>query len=173
MNSICPAATVKKGAIEKLKGEVSHFDVYKRAMEEINSQYNRVCKIEGEIEEKISSILTERGRIEKVELRFSHLDDISNGIDRKLDSLKNIGDNIQSYEVQVRKVEESIEKVNARYERLEKKEVVLDQTAESIGKAFEELKTLENEIRAFKTEISQICKLLFSTKTKRILFLQL
>jgi|GEM_PF-866422 len=143
-------------SIEKLKGEVSHFDVYKRAMEEINNQYNRVCKIEGEIEEKISSILAERGRIEKVELRFSHLDDISSGIDRKIDSLKNIGDNIQSYEVQVRKVEESIEKVNARYERLEKKEVVLDQTAESIGRAFEELKALENEIRAFKAEISQM-----------------
>ena len=141
-------------SIEKLKAEVTHFDVYRTAMDEITNQYNRVCKLESEIEEKITSIMNERSRIERVEGQFARLEDVSNSIDRKIDTLKNIGDDIQSYEVQVRKVEESIDKVNARYERLEKKEVVLDQTAESIGVAFEELKTLENEIRSFKSEIS-------------------
>ena len=141
-------------SIEKLKAEVSHFEVYRTAMDEIASQYNRVCKIEGEIEEKIALIMNERSRIEKIEGQFARLDEVSNNIDRKIEILKNTGDDIQSYEVQVRRVEESIDKVNARYERLEKKEVVLDQTAESIGSAFEELKMLENEIRSFKNEVS-------------------
>lgn len=141
-------------SIEKLKAEVSHFEVYRTAMDEITNQYTRVCKIEGEIEEKIASIMSERSRIEKVEGQFARLDEVSNNIDRKVEILKNTGDDIQSYEVQMRRVEESIDKVNARYERLEKKEIVLDQTAESIGAAFEELKVLENEIRSFKNEVS-------------------
>ena len=98
--------------------------------------------------------MSERSRIEKVEGQFARLDEVSNNIDRKVEILKNTGDDIQSYEVQMRRVEESIDKVNARYERLEKKEIVLDQTAESIGAAFEELKVLENEIRSFKNEVS-------------------
>jgi len=141
-------------SIEKLKAEVSHFEVYRTAMDEIANQYNRVCKLEGEIEEKIASIIAERGRIEKIEGQFARLDEVQSNIDRKIELLKNTGDDIQSYEVQVRRVEESIDKVNARYERLEKKEIVLDQTAESIGQAFEELKVLENELRSFKMEVS-------------------
>lgn len=141
-------------SIEKLKAEVSHFEVYRTAMDEITNQYNRVCKIEGEIEGKISSIMNERGRIERVEGQFARLDDVANVIERKIDVLKNTGDNIQAYEVQVRKVEESIEKMNARYDRLEKKNIVLDQTAESIGEAFENLKVLESEIKAFKSDVA-------------------
>ncbi len=140
-------------SIEKLKSEISHFEVYRTAMDEVTNQYNRVCKLENEIEEKIASIINERAKIEKVEGQFARLDDVSNGIERKIEDLKNTGDDIQNFEVQVRKVEESIDKVNARYDRLEKKEVVLDQTAESITVAFEDLKALENEIKAFKNDI--------------------
>lgn len=152
-------------SIEKLKGEVSRFDVYKQAMDEINNQYARVCKMEEEIEEKISTFMNERGRIEKIEKEFSKLDDISNNIDRKIEALRNTGDNIQTFEVQVRKVEESITKVNTRYERLEKKEVVLEQTAESIGVAFEQLKVLEGEIKTFKSDISTMPSEIANLKT--------
>lgn len=143
-------------SIEKLKLEVAHFDVYKTAMDEISNQYNRVCKMEAEIETKINSFMNERGRIERLEGEFARFNDFSDVIDKKVDALKATNDEIQSYEVQLRKMEESISKVNARYERLEKKEVVLDQTAESISVAFEDLKVLENNIKTFKSEIANM-----------------
>ena len=141
-------------SIENLKLEVTHFDVYKTAMDEISNQYNRVCKMEVEIETKINSFMNERGRIERIENEFARFNDFSDVIDRKVDALKATNDEIQGYEVQLRKMEDSISKVNMRYERLEKKEVVLDQTTESIGTAFEDLKVLENNIKAFKNEIA-------------------
>ena len=143
-------------SIEKLKLEVAHFDVYKTAMDEISNQYNRVCKMEVEIETKITSFMNERGRIERLEGEFARFNDFSDVIDKKVDALKATNDEIQSYEVQLRKVEESISKVNTRYERLEKKEIVLDQTAESISNAFENLKVLEDNIKRFKNEIASM-----------------
>ncbi|MGP1438863.1 MAG: SpiroCoCo family coiled-coil protein, partial [Treponema sp.] len=143
-------------SIERLKLEVAHFDVYKTAMDEIANQYNRVCKMEVEIETKITSFMNERGRIERLEAEFARFNDFSDVIDKKVDALNITNDEIQSYEVQVRKIEESISKVNTRYERLEKKEIVLDQTAESISNAFEDLKTLENNIKTFKSEIANM-----------------
>jgi len=143
-------------SIEKLKLEVAHFDVYKTAMDEISNQYNRVCKMEAEIENKITSFMNEKGRIERLEGEFARFNNFSDVIDKKVDALKATNDEIQNYEVQLRKMEETISKVNTRYERLEKKEGVLDQTAESIGVAFENLKVLENNIKTFKTEIANM-----------------
>jgi hypothetical protein len=143
-------------SIEKLKLEIAHFDVYKTAMDEISNQYNRVCKMEAEIETKITSFMNEKGRIERLEGEFARFNDFSDVIDKKVDALKATNDEIQSYEVQLRKIEETISKVNTRYERLEKKEVVLDQTAESISNAFEDLKVLENNIKTFKNEIANM-----------------
>ncbi|MGP1439378.1 MAG: SpiroCoCo family coiled-coil protein [Treponema sp.] len=143
-------------SIEELKLEVTHFDVYKTAMDEISNQYNRVCKMEVEIETKITSFMNERGRIERIEGEFARFNNFSDEIDRKVDALKATNDEIQSYEVQLRKMEETISKVNNRYERLEKKEAVLDQTAESIGTAFEDLKVLERNIKTLKSEIENM-----------------
>ena len=143
-------------SIEDLKLEVAHFDVYKTAMDEISNQYNRVCKMEVEIEAKITSFMNERGRIERLEGEFARFNDFSDVIDKKVDALKATNDEIQGYEVQLRKMEENISKVNIRYERLEKKEVVLDQTAESIGTAFEDLKVLENNIKTLKSQIADM-----------------
>lgn len=143
-------------SIEKLKLEVAHFDVYRTAMDEISNQYNRVCKMEAEIETKITSFMNERARIERLESEFARFNDFSEIIDKKIDALKATNDEIQGYEVQLRKMEESILKVNSRYERLEKKEIVLDQTAESISTAFEDLKVLENNIKTFKGEIANM-----------------
>ncbi len=143
-------------SIEKLKLEVEHFDVYRTAMDEISNQYNRVCKMEVEIETKITSFMSERGRIERLESEFTRFNNFSDVIDKKVDALKATNDEIQNYEVQLRKMEDSISKVNTRYERLEKKEVILDQTAESISNAFEDLKVLENNIKTFKNEIADM-----------------
>ena len=75
-------------------------------------------------------------------------------MEKKVIELTAVNDDLQQYQVQIRRIEEGIGDVNTRYERLEKKGSVLDQTLESIDSAFENLKTLEADIKNFKDEIT-------------------
>ena len=77
-------------------------------------------------------------------------------MDKKIIELTAVNDDLQQYQVQIRRIEESIGDVNTRYERLEKKDAVLNQTLESIDSAFENLKELESDIKNFKTEVNAI-----------------
>jgi len=142
--------------IASLKNEVTKFEVYRNAMEDLSLQYDKVTHLEEEAKQKVSRFMNERKNIELLEGEFIKLNTLSDSMDKKIIELTAVNDDLQQYQVQIRKLEEGIGDVNTRYERLEKKEAVLNQTLESIDSAFENLKTLESDIKQFKTEVSVI-----------------
>lgn len=142
--------------IASLKNEVTKFEVYKNAMDDLTLQYDKVTHLEEEAKQKVSRFMNERKNIELLEGEFIKLNALSDSMDKKIIELTAVNDDLQQYQVQIRRLEEGIGDVNTRYERLEKKEAVLNQTLESIDSAFENLKTLESDIKQFKTEVSVI-----------------
>lgn len=134
--------------IEKLKSEVTRFEVYRNTMDDLNLQYEKVTHLEEEATQKIARFMSERKNIEILENDFAKLTVLSDSIDKKAVELASANDDLQRYQVQIRRIEESINDVNTRYDRLEKKGVVLDQTVQSIDTAFENLKTLEKDIKS-------------------------
>lgn len=143
-------------SIEKLQGEISRFEIYRNAMDELGLQYDKVCHMEEQAKQKIAQFMNERKRIDILETEFAKLTTLSDSMDRRLIELRTANDELQQYEVQIRKLEESITNVNTRYERIEKKEPVLDQTAKNIDDAFDELKTLESGLKDFKQTLASV-----------------
>ena len=142
--------------IENLKGEVTRFEVYRDAIDTLSLQYEKVTHLEEEANQKIMRFMNERKNIELLESEFIKLNALSDSMDKKIIELTGVNDDLQQYQVQIRRLEEGIGDVNTRYERLEKKEAVLDQTMKNIDSAFEDLKELETEMKNFKTDVNNL-----------------
>ena len=142
--------TTLEANIETLKNEITRLDVYRDTMNTLEQQYGKVRKLEEEANQKVTRFMTERKRIDILEGDFNKLLGLSDSIDKKISELTLTNDDLQQYQVQIRRFEESVTEVNGRYERLEKKAVVLDQTTEGIDKAFETLKTLETSLADYR-----------------------
>lgn len=142
--------------IDNLKGELSRLDVYRETMKNLEQQYQKVRKLEEESSQKITRFLTEKKRVDILESDFNKLLALSDSIDRKLSEFTVTNDDLQQFQVQIRRFEEIIAEVNGRYERLDKKSLVLDQTVEGIDRAFEELKSLEKEVATYRQAVSSV-----------------
>ncbi|MGP1577496.1 MAG: SpiroCoCo family coiled-coil protein [Treponema sp.] len=139
--------------IEKLKNEVSRFEIYRDAMDGLQLQYEKVSHLEEEAMQKITRFMGERKNIDLLETEFAKLTVLSDSMDKKIIELASANDDLQRYQVQIRRIEEGIADVNTRYDRLEKKGVVLDQTVQSIDNAFENLKTLEKDLKTLQEQL--------------------
>lgn len=151
--------------IENLKGELSRLDVYRDTMTGLEQQYQKVRKMEEESSQKITRFLTEKKRIDILENDFAKLLSLSDSIDKKLAEFTGTNDDLQQFQIQIRRFEESIGEVNGRYERLEKKAVVLDQTVNGIDKAFENLKDLELGLQSYREKMASIPQELSDIRT--------
>lgn len=145
-----------ESGIENLKGELSRLDSYSQAMKNLEQQYNKVRKLEEEANQKVTSFMTEKKKIDILEADFNRLIALSDTIDRKTAELTGTNDDIQQYQVQLKRFEETVAEVNSRYDRLEKKAVVLDQTVAGIDKAFESLGELEKNMQSWREEMKDI-----------------
>lgn len=152
--------------IEKLKAEVTRFEVYRNTMDDLNLQYEKVTQMEAEAMQKITRFMGERKNIELLENDFAKLTVLSDAVDKKSIQLAAANDDLQRYQVQIRRIEESISDVNTRYDRLEKKGVVLDQTIQSIDSAFEDLTTIEKDIKGVQEQLYTLPPELQDIKTK-------
>ncbi|HKL86087.1 MAG TPA: hypothetical protein VJ861_07120, partial [Treponemataceae bacterium] len=142
--------------IENLKAEVSRLDVYRESMNTLEQQYNKIRKLEEEATQKVSKFMAEKKRIDILETDFSHLIGLSDSVDKKIAELTLANDDLQQYQVQLRRFEESITDVNGRYERLEKKAGVLDQTVTGVDRAFETLKEFETLLQDYRKSMSEM-----------------
>ena len=142
--------------IEKLKAEITRFEIYRNTMDDLNLKYEKVTHLEEEATQKIARFMGERKNIEILENDFAKLTVLSDSMDKKVVELASANDDLQRYQVQIRRIEESITDVNTRYDRLEKKGLVLDQTVQSIDTAFEDLKTLEKDIKSVQGKLSSL-----------------
>jgi len=143
-----------EGDIENIKNEISRLDVYRDTMTTLEQQYGKIRKLEEDMSQKVTRFMTEKKRIDILEIDFNKLLGLSDSIDKKMGELTFSNDDLQQYQVQIRRFEENVTEVNTRYERLEKKSVVLDQTVTGIDKAFENLKSLESSVHAYRENIS-------------------
>lgn len=140
--------------VSGIKAEIARLDVYRETMSNLEQQYQKVRKLEEDASQKVSRFTAEKKRIDIIEGDFNKLLALSDSIDKKMQELTASNDDLQQYQVQIRRFEESVTEANGRYERLEKKAVVLDQTVSGIDKAFENLKSLETSLSSYREKLS-------------------
>ncbi len=145
-----------ENGIESLTGELSRLEVYRETMATLEGQYQKVRKLEEESSQKMAKFLAEKKRIDILESDFTKLLGLSDSIDRKLSELTGTNDDLQQWQVQLRRFDEIVGEVNGRYERLEKKSSVLDQTVTGVDRAFESLKGLEGALAGYRKDLAPI-----------------
>ena len=142
--------------ISAIKNEISRLDVYRDTMNTLEQHYGKIRKLEDEANQKVTRFMAEKKRIDILETDFHKLLGLSESIDKKISELTLTNDDIQQYQVQIRRFEESVTEVNARYDRLEKKSSVLDQTTSGVDKAFDGLKSIEASLADCKAALSSM-----------------
>ncbi len=142
--------------ISEIKGEISRLEVYRDTMNALEQNYAKIRKLDDEASQKVSRFMAEKKRIDILESDFNKLLGLSDTIDRKISELTLTSDDVQQYQVQIRRFEESLAEANARYERLDKKAAVLDQTTTAVDKAFDGLKSIETSLADCKTRLADL-----------------
>lgn len=153
-------------SIEKLKIEVGSFNVYQETMSRLENQYKHIRSLEEEAEQKLGKMSSEKKRIDAMEADFNNLLGLSSKIAERISELTRTNDDVQEYQVKIRRFEDSINDVNTRYERLAKKALVLDQTIDGVDKAFNSLKELENNLRSYREETAALPEDIAAIKNK-------
>lgn len=142
--------------IERLTETVTRFEVYREAMDKLSLQYEKVKHFGEEAEQRVEKFMQERKNIDLLEGEFSKLAALSDAMDKKIVELTLANDDLQRYQVQIRKVKEGLGDISTRYERLDKKGAVLDQTVQDVDRAFENLKELEKTLKNFRGELETV-----------------
>jgi DNA repair exonuclease SbcCD ATPase subunit len=145
-----------EASLGDFRAEIGRLDVYRDTMANLEQQYARIKKLEEETGQKVTRFLTEKKRVDIIEADFNKLLALSESIDRKMEELTVTGDDLQQYQVQIRRFEEGLAEANGRYERLEKKAVVLDQTVTGIDRAFDALREAESAIAEHRAALSSM-----------------
>jgi len=158
-------ASLESG-IESLKRELSQLDVWRDAMGALEQQYAKIRKVEEDSSQKVARFMSEKKRIDILETDFNKLLALSDSMDKKIAELTGTNDDLQQYQVQIRRFEETLSEVNARYDRLEKKAVVLDQTVDGVDKAFDGLKSLEAALAGYRDQVSGVPDQLAAVKAE-------
>ncbi len=139
-----------ENSVEKLKIEVGNLSVYEEEMTRLKSQYQQIREMSNDADEKVSTILNEKKRIDSIESSFNILLDASAKTTEKVSEMTRTRDEVLDYQARLRRFEESIEKMNERYDRVERKSLTIDQTLASADKAFESIKELEKSLKEFR-----------------------
>ena len=133
--------------IELLEEDFDRIDSYKKIAQNLNTQYNELCKMKESFESRVDDFEKEKAKIESIEHKYTQMMNASANIDEKIRQLSNTNDELQNMEISVRDLKDSVSDVSNRYSRLEQKHEVLDRVNKDVDAAFENLKNLEDRLK--------------------------
>ena len=133
-------------ALAKLRADIEQTETFKPMLTELNAEIKKTQRMEEDMREKITRLSGEKKRINFLESDFKRLIELSQTMDKRIAEVQTTNDDIQNYQVEIRKFQETLAEITTRYDRLEKKNPVLDRTISDIDKSFEKLQSLEKQI---------------------------
>jgi DNA repair exonuclease SbcCD ATPase subunit len=104
----------------------------------------------------MTTFLSERHRIEVMEKHFERLIKTSQSVEEKLNQVETSNDVLQTVQVQIRKLEDSLKETEEKYQRIERKNEVLEQTNEGIDQNFKSLQRTEGAIKNAEKIVSSL-----------------
>jgi archaellum component FlaC len=144
--------------ISQMKKDLTKIETYRKDVDEIAKEFFTTKKMVEETSARMRDFLTEKKRIDIIEVDFRKLLDLSRNIDEKLETATSQHDLLQGLEIKFRELESLESDVEARYTRLEGRKNVIETTTESVDKNFEQLTSLEKNLKAFEREVKSLPK---------------
>ncbi|WP_428770201.1 hypothetical protein V1L52_12905 [Treponema sp. HNW] len=125
---------------------ISRFDGFKQITDSIEAQFGKMRKIDEDISVKLQQFNAGKNKIDAMDANFGRLMQLSSSMDEKIRDLQSTSDDLQILQGEVRRFQDTLGDISGRYDRLEKKNTVLDQTIEGVGRTFEDLRALEERL---------------------------
>ena len=145
-----------KNNMEKLKGDLARLEARKGEIAELETQFQRIKRLEDETEQKVSRFLAEKRRVDTLEEDFKRLLGLSQEVDRKLSSVTESRDSLTDLQTEFRKLSGLAEEAGTKFERLEKKSSLLDTTVDGLDKGFEALRGIEQELKDMEQRVNPL-----------------
>lgn len=134
------------GEMSVLSESFERIEGFKVAASAFTDQFNALCSMNDEAEERLEKFNTARKQIDNLEKDFNRIIVMSGSMDDKIREMQATTDNFQAMEIKVRDFQESVAGLTLTFERLDKKQDVIDRVATDVDKSFEQLKDLEKKI---------------------------
>lgn len=135
-----------KDEIDVLNENFERVEGFKVAASAFNDQFNALCNMNEEAENRLEKFNTARKQIDDLEKNFNRIIVMSGSMDDKIREMQATSDDFQQMEIKVRDFQESVTGLSLTFERLDKKQDVIDRVANDVDKTFEQLKDLEKKI---------------------------
>jgi len=142
--------------MEEINADLNKLDLRKNEIIQLENQFMHIKRLEDEIQRKITSILSEKHRIEVMEKDFESLLKISQSIEEKKAQVSTSDDILSEVQVKIRRLEDSLKKTEEKYQRIERKNEVLEETNEGIDRNFKALQKTEFAIKNTETTIGAL-----------------
>ncbi len=139
--------------IEDLGADLDRLDQRKREAAELEAQFVKIKRLEDEVATKMTRFLSEKRRVELMEADFKRLIATAQSVDEKLAQVQASDDTLQQLQAQLRRLEDAAADAAGKYERLEKKDTILDATADGIDKNFQSLRELETQAKRIDADL--------------------
>ncbi|MBN2352200.1 MAG: hypothetical protein JXD23_06475 [Spirochaetales bacterium] len=161
------ADTLKLGLeadVSRMKKDIAKIETYRKDIDGVSREFIATKRLVDETNARMRDFITEKKRIDGIESDFQRLLELSRGIDEKLESAGSQHDVLQALEIRFRELESLETDVEARYTRLEGRKNVVETTTRSVDKNFEQLTSLEKDLKSFEREFKTLPKLLADVK---------
>ena len=146
-------------SLTELKQSLSQVKDWQDEVKDLEARVKNLDKMNADVTQKISLYNNERGRVDRLEQDYTRIIQLSSKAGQTLDNIIQANDTLQDVEMKVRDFQENLADISNKFERIEKKEVVIDKVSDSVDKAFENLKALEQrETNSLPKEILQVQK---------------
>ncbi|MCL2880827.1 MAG: hypothetical protein FWF29_11335, partial [Treponema sp.] len=142
--------------IEDLNADMDRLDQRKNEILQIENQFLQIKRLEDDVNARMTRFLSEKRRIEVIEADFNRLLQTSQAVEEKLVQVTASDDTLQAVQVQIRRLEDSLSDADEKFQRMEKKNQILSETNDGIGRNFKALQESEASVRKANDDIVYI-----------------
>ena len=142
-------------SMETLKAELSGIEEKRAEAARLETEFNRIRRLEDEVNTKMTRFLTEKNHLDIMERDFERLIQTSQRVEERLKEVTGADDTLQDIQVSLRKLEDAIVAADDKYQRIESKNRILEETNRSIERNFQILEETELALRKCRENIDR------------------
>ena len=151
--------------IEDLNSDMDRQDQRRAEVAQLENEFVKIKRQLEDVNGKMTRFISEKRKIETMEADFSRLIKISYAVEEKLTHVTASHDTLQGMELQLRKLEEALATTDEKFLRIDRKNQILDNTADGIDRNFRILQESEKLSAKIGGELGRHTEDLSSIKT--------
>ena len=142
--------------IEDLRGDMDRLEQRRTEAAQMENEFAKIRRMEDDVISKMTRLASEKYRIDKMDSDFNKLLLISKSVEEKLAEVTTSDDVLKDIQARIRRFNDALTAADEKFHRIEKKDSVLEATAEGIDRDFKALNELDRTIKKAGEDINRL-----------------